>query len=146
MKWHKVKGERSPRKKKEGLVLKDEGLNGESWEGLKWEYVGQEFSSCSFFSLNSWPHNFSHLFWFWNIKPHLRKHWAIYTCIRHHWIKIHVWKVLGVNHNNLALMRGLNPWQVVAVTMGLNVKAKDILLPEENMGKYFSNLGQAMIS
>lgn len=31
-------------------------------------------------------------------------------------------------------------------TMGLNVKAKDILLPEENMGKYFSNLGQATIS
>lgn len=30
--------------------------------------------------------------------------------------------------------------------MGLNVKAKDILLPEENMGKYFSNLGQATIS
>lgn len=42
-----------------------------------------------------------------------------YTCICHHWINMYVWKVLGVNRNNLALMWGLNPWQMVAVTRGL---------------------------
>ena len=42
-----------------------------------------------------------------------------YTCIRHHWVKMYVWKGLGVNHNNLALVWGLIPWQVVAVTHGL---------------------------